>query len=770
MRIKMGSLFRNSIVLIAIGLRLMYAQELFTDEIREWDDAIINAKFYQNDSLSHFPVVHRINCGGTRPILDGSGHTWSADYGFGDSSSIHREHGGLQTEDQDMSVEADFFIYEQQRYATRVQRSLSYQLPVPWPANYIVVLRFAETCTCAQKEGERIFEIMMEDKRIDTLDVTKAVGFKTPLVKQYKVRIEDGSFTLELLGIVRNPILSAIEILGPVSYALSDPDGFRTQTSTIINMPVIEPPEAVVLYTEAANFALEFVSTGTRHRDDLRFSTAFDPDYRLFRMDIFPEAFEGVADAEAHAIKLKADLERDCTEKCAHDTTCGGVFYRVMENSLYCIGLSQVGRAVGTYTVSKSWAKVGFVSDKSFLGKMSSVNIAAVLEEELTKNNLPQHLYHIPIFEGHTPQNQAGPWLVASTAEQKQHHLFVFELSPVQCINRCVQHSTCIAIVLSAEKVVNGENPLLRCTGLDSLGTKAGVETDENSMTYLVGVDSDNLPEIDEMPQTSRKPSLTNSTVQDSNGESGPELQVKVGSGNKKGGKGGLIAGCIVGLLLVLAVIGIARVAYNRRNGPLKSGRMQLMQSRLKNNPSWDYGGGIDLRPKGIVTNAVQEVAFWLNPETSPPPPSLTAAATLTKEEQKKASKEAKARKKSGSKTPSRSSSSDSDNDPRNWIAQELKKKKKERKQLPAPPRRISVTSPDGTEIEIQMERRRGGMLITPPVSPVPPNPSQSDSSTPSRGNTVSPVVEEEDQSSTLDFITRALNPPRELTNTESEA
>ena len=58
------------------------------------------------------PVVHRINCGGSA-LEDNNGRTWAADYGYGDSSTIHRAHGSI--EGVALQSWEDFQLYEQQR-------------------------------------------------------------------------------------------------------------------------------------------------------------------------------------------------------------------------------------------------------------------------------------------------------------------------------------------------------------------------------------------------------------------------------------------------------------------------------------------------------------------------------------------------------------------------------------------------------------------------------------------------------------------------------
>lgn len=62
-------------------------------------------------------VVHRISCGAHQPAVDSKGQVWSQDYGFGNSSTIHRGHGEISG--PDLREEADFDLYEKQRWRAR---------------------------------------------------------------------------------------------------------------------------------------------------------------------------------------------------------------------------------------------------------------------------------------------------------------------------------------------------------------------------------------------------------------------------------------------------------------------------------------------------------------------------------------------------------------------------------------------------------------------------------------------------------------------------
>jgi hypothetical protein len=87
-----------------------------------------------------------------------------------------------------------------------------YQLPVPWRGNYQVNLYFAETCPCASEPGQRIFDVELEGRLARSVDIVAEAGWRRPHMVEFEAEVMDGMLTIELLGVVRNPILSAIEV------------------------------------------------------------------------------------------------------------------------------------------------------------------------------------------------------------------------------------------------------------------------------------------------------------------------------------------------------------------------------------------------------------------------------------------------------------------------------------------------------------------------------------------------------------------------------
>lgn len=73
-------------------------------------------------------------------------------------------------------------------------------------------LYFAETCPCASEPGQRVFDVELEGKLAATIDIVSEAGWLRTHSVHLSSHVKDGSLTLELLGVVRNPILSALQV------------------------------------------------------------------------------------------------------------------------------------------------------------------------------------------------------------------------------------------------------------------------------------------------------------------------------------------------------------------------------------------------------------------------------------------------------------------------------------------------------------------------------------------------------------------------------
>ena len=158
-------------------------------------------------------VAIRINAGGGT-YRDSQGRLWSADSGFNT--------GSVATSAAPIAGTTDDLLYQSLRWDDSPAPELQYTLPVP-VGDYVVKLYFAESRSSTAYVGGRVFDVEMEGSlRFDNLDVfAQAGGINTALVKTANVSVTDGQLNIRFLHQVRNPIVSAIEIVPRVGGGTS---------------------------------------------------------------------------------------------------------------------------------------------------------------------------------------------------------------------------------------------------------------------------------------------------------------------------------------------------------------------------------------------------------------------------------------------------------------------------------------------------------------------------------------------------------------------
>lgn len=141
----------------------------------------------------------RVRAGG-EALVDASGNSWSADYGFV---------GGFTYADSEpVNNTATPALYQTQRYNTGV---VQYQFPAP-NGSYTVTLKFAETYFTSA--GERVFNIVLNGQQVVTnFDIAAAAGGSNIAIDEsFPVNVTTGQIVIQLTPVVQNPEINALEI------------------------------------------------------------------------------------------------------------------------------------------------------------------------------------------------------------------------------------------------------------------------------------------------------------------------------------------------------------------------------------------------------------------------------------------------------------------------------------------------------------------------------------------------------------------------------
>ena len=142
----------------------------------------------------------RVNSGGPQ-YTDVNGHVWSADYGYGSG-------GTAASTSASISGTTDPALYKTYRWQSG---TLQYQFAMP-KGTHTVNLRFAETLFSSI--GQRIFNIVLNGQTVrSNFDIFSVVGANKALVLTFPVSVTNGTVLIQLVGVVQNPKINAIEII-----------------------------------------------------------------------------------------------------------------------------------------------------------------------------------------------------------------------------------------------------------------------------------------------------------------------------------------------------------------------------------------------------------------------------------------------------------------------------------------------------------------------------------------------------------------------------
>ena len=99
-------------------------------------------------------------------------------------------------------------LYQTERYGVT-----GYAFMVP-NGSYTVKLHFAETYNGISAQGQRIFDVTVEEETVANIDVfSEAKGRNTAPIKTVNVNVKDGRLDIKLIPRVQLPIINALEFI-----------------------------------------------------------------------------------------------------------------------------------------------------------------------------------------------------------------------------------------------------------------------------------------------------------------------------------------------------------------------------------------------------------------------------------------------------------------------------------------------------------------------------------------------------------------------------
>jgi hypothetical protein len=216
----------------ALDTGITYSGKIFSQNYK-WSDSYVRWRAAVGSTPTPAPAAFtpiRVNAGSSSPYTDASGQVWSADSGS--------TGGYVFTSSSAIANTTAATLYQSERWNPG---ALQYRFSVP-NGTYTVRLKFAEIYYA--RPGQRVFNVVVNGQLVDAaFDVVAAAGSgNTAVDRSYSVAVSTGQVAIDLIAIVENPKISAIEI---VSAGAATPPPVNTFTPVRVNAG------ATTAYTDA---------------------------------------------------------------------------------------------------------------------------------------------------------------------------------------------------------------------------------------------------------------------------------------------------------------------------------------------------------------------------------------------------------------------------------------------------------------------------------------------------------------------------------------
>ncbi len=167
-------------------------------------------------------VVHyRINAGGGAiTTLDSPNPDWEAD-SPGDPSPYRTNGGstsasGYATLDASIPSYLPTSVFDSERWDPASGGEMMWDFPAAVSGIYEVRLYLNNSFGGTSSPGDRVFDILVEGNTVwDDLDLAGQYGHQNAFMLSYQVTVNDGNLDVDFQRVVENPLVNAIEILGP---------------------------------------------------------------------------------------------------------------------------------------------------------------------------------------------------------------------------------------------------------------------------------------------------------------------------------------------------------------------------------------------------------------------------------------------------------------------------------------------------------------------------------------------------------------------------
>ena len=225
---------------------------------------------YQQFQVADSDVLYRANAGGSF-TADGATWTQLSNYKVAGEDQTS-SHGQPSSIDSSVPNGTPDQIWETERWDPSGGEEMQYEFDVPDGQQVEVRLYFYDGCTCTDAEGERVFDVSIEDQTVlSDFDIIETYGDQTGAMESFTVT-SDGTIDVDFAHVTENPQINAIEIVSaePQPDTLGGPSGIEfgetvtgnsaTETVTVTNLggegdPTINISDVSVSGADASDFS-----------------------------------------------------------------------------------------------------------------------------------------------------------------------------------------------------------------------------------------------------------------------------------------------------------------------------------------------------------------------------------------------------------------------------------------------------------------------------------------------------------------------------------
>ena len=180
-------------------------------------------------TVSDVEVLYRVNAGGAEIAATDDGPDWAANTGAGAQSGdgFANNTGNISSPSPvtltstGPNAVPDYVpgaVFESERWDPGANPEMEFTFDAPTAGTYTVNLFMADGFAGTADVGDRVFDISIEGSLVqDDLDLVQTVGDQTAGLFSYDVDVTDGTLNILWEHVTENPLINAIEIIGPAA-------------------------------------------------------------------------------------------------------------------------------------------------------------------------------------------------------------------------------------------------------------------------------------------------------------------------------------------------------------------------------------------------------------------------------------------------------------------------------------------------------------------------------------------------------------------------